>query len=151
MKLEGAIPIATSSRDVWALVIDPLTLASCVPGVRAVRRVDDRTFEGLITAAVGPMEGDFSFRSVITRAELPELDVTTSGVDSVTRSRLDATIAATVTEDGPFATVLRYQAEIQIKGRLAILGETVLRATATMMISQVARCLQARLAGAAPE
>ena len=28
MKLEGTISVAASARDVWALAIDPLTLAS---------------------------------------------------------------------------------------------------------------------------
>ena len=42
MKLEGTTSVAASARDVWALVIDPLTLVSCVAGVREVHRVDDR-------------------------------------------------------------------------------------------------------------
>lgn len=149
MKLEGRIAVNAAASDVWALLIDPLTLAGCVPGVREARKVDDRTFEGSITAAVGPMEGDFSFTSVITRAELPELEVMLSGIDSVTRSRLEGTVVATLAQDDPSVTSLCYRAQVSVKGRLAILGEMVLRATATMMIGQVASCLRARLEGPA--
>lgn len=152
MKLDGRIEIAAPARQVWDLVIDPLTLASCVPGVRDVRRVDDRTFEGSITASVGPMDGDFTFTSVITRATFPgDLAVELVGTDSRTKSRLEATVTAGLGEDGSAATVLTYHGDVKVKGRLAILGEMILRATASMMIGQVTACLKARLEATAGE
>ena len=145
MNLTGTIAIAAPRPAVWSLVVDPVGLAACVPGVHEVRQVDDRTFEGSISAAVGPMNGDFAFTSVIERADMPDaLDVRVEGIDSVTRSRLEAHVQATLTEDGA-GTVLGYRATIRVKGRLAILGEMVLRATASLMIAQVTRCLQSRL------
>lgn len=149
MKLEGRIAIAAAPDATWALVLDPLTLAGCVPGVKAVHAVDDRTFKGSITAAVGPMNGDFAFTSVITRAERPEMDVSIDGVDSVTRSRLEALVTVVLDESDPAACALVYRAEVRVKGRLAILGEMVLRATATVMINQVTACLRSRLEGPA--
>jgi carbon monoxide dehydrogenase subunit G len=149
MKLEGRIAIAAAPDATWALVLDPLTLAGCVPGVKAVHRVDDRAFEGSITAAVGPMTGDFAFTSVIIRAERPEMDVSIDGVDSVTRSRLEALVTVVLDESDPVGCALAYRAEVRVKGRLAILGEMVLRATATVMINQVTACLRSRLEGPA--
>ena len=126
--------------------MDPLALAGCVPGIRDVHQVDERTFEGAISASVGPLNGDFSFSSVITRTDRPgAMDVEMQGVDSVTRSRLETSVQVTLTEDDPAHTTLGYQADVRVKGRLAILGEMVLRATATMMIGQVTSCLRARL------
>lgn len=151
MKLDGGIEIAAPARQVWDLVIDPLTLASCVPGVRDVRRVDDRTFEGSITASVGPMDGDFTFTSVISRATFPDdLAVDMVGMDSRTKSRLEAAMTASLAEGPAGLTVLAYHGDVKVKGRLAILGEMILRATASMMIGQVTACLKARLE-AAPE
>jgi uncharacterized protein len=141
--------MAAPAADVWALLNDPLGLAACVPGVRDVRRLDERTFEGSITAAVGPMNGDFSFTAIITRSDFPHaLEVTMEGVDSVTRSRLETQVVAGLVEDGA-TTTMAYRADVRVKGRLAILGGMVLRATATMLIGQVTRCLQARLEAAA--
>ena len=146
MKLEGGIEIAAARRRVWDLIVDPIALAACVPGVRDVRQVDDRTFEGSVTAAVGPMEGDFAFSSVITRDEFPDdLDVEVTGLDSVTKSRLEARVHASVAEGADGTSTLRYQAVVTVKGRLSILGEMVLRATAGLMIAQVTKCLRSRL------
>lgn len=146
MKLDGRIEIAAPATAVWDLVINPVSLASCVPGVRDVRQVDDRTFAGSITAAVGPIEGDFSFTSVLAKADFPDgLEVQVEGIDSITKSRLETSVVVSLDELASGATVLTYQAEMKVRGRLAILGEMILRATASMMIAQVTACLRSRL------
>lgn len=150
MKLSGTIDIAADPRRVWELVVDPTSLAACVPGVRDMDRVDDRTFTGSIRASVGPMEGDFTFTAVLEQAVFPDdLVVKVTGLDSVTKSRLemDATIVLSEPEAG--RTQLAYRSNVAVKGRLAILGEMVLRATAGMMIGQVTRCIRDRLEVAA--
>ena len=57
MKLAGQTEIAAPADRVWALINDPVSLAGCVPGVQDVRRIDDKTFGGGITAAVGVLFG----------------------------------------------------------------------------------------------
>ncbi len=146
MRLEGTIDIAAPAEAVWPVLIDPTDLAACVPGVSQVRQLDDRTFEGTVRASVGPIDGNFAFRSVIERQSYPDdLVVEVEGTDSVTKSRLVAHIEATLTATGPTTTSLAYRATVTTKGRLAIIGDMVLRATAGMMIGQVTNCLRARL------
>jgi carbon monoxide dehydrogenase subunit G len=152
MKLAGRIEIAAAARDVWDLVIDPVSLASCVPGVQDVARMDERTFQGTITASVGPMEGRFSFTSTIERNEFPtDLQVETAGTDSITNSPLRASITAWLESPARDRTVLAYRASVTVGGRLAILGEMVLRATAGVLIGDLVKCLQARLETTASE
>jgi carbon monoxide dehydrogenase subunit G len=149
MKLEGAIDIAAAPDAVWTMLIDPVDLAACVPGVGEVRQIDDRTFEGTVRAAVGPIDGNFSFRSVMTRVDFPDgLVVDVEGTDSMTKSRVLAHIEAAVVATAPDATTLTYRATVSTKGRLAIIGDMVLRATAGVMIGQVTRCLRDRLESA---
>jgi hypothetical protein len=143
VKLAGRIEIAAPAGDVWRTINDPVRLAGCVPGVQDVRRVDDRTFEGAISASVGPMESDFAFTSVIRRSDFPsELEVETSGTDSLTKSRLTADVHAALETAADGKTVLVYRADVNIGGRLAILGDMVLRATAGVIIGEVAKCLR---------
>lgn len=151
MKLDGTIEIGAPAEAVWGVIIDPRDLAACVPGVSDVRQVDDRTFEGTVRASVGPIDGDFAFRSVLARAEFPAgLVVDVEGTDSVTRSRLVAHVEASLTEPSAGRTALAYRATVSVKGRLAIIGEMVLRATASVMIGQVTKCLRSRLEGPEP-
>lgn len=146
MKLDGGIEIDASPRAVWELIIDPVSLAFCVAGVQDVARVDDRTFRGVITASVGPIEGRFTFTSTIERNEFPTaLEVLTVGTDSVTNSPLKAVVTAWLESPSADRTVLGYRADVTVGGRLAILGEMVLRATAGVLIGQLVVCLRARL------
>ena len=151
MKLDGRIEIAAPAREVWDLIIDPVSLAACVPGVQDVSRVDERTFRGTITASVGPMEGRFAFMSRVERDVFPtDLQVETTGTDSITNSPLRASVAAWLESTAPDQTVLGYRATVMVGGRLAILGEMMLRATAGMLIAELVKCLRARLEAGAP-
>lgn len=151
MKLDGTIEIGAPPAAVWEVVIDPTDLAACVPGVSDVRQIDDRTFEGTIRASIGPIDGNFAFRSVLAQADFPDgLVVDVEGTDSVTKSRLVAHVEASLAEPGPGRTVLAYRATVSVKGRLAIIGEMVLRATASVMIGQVTKCLRSRLEAPSP-
>lgn len=150
MKLDGTIDIAAPAEAVWAAIVDPTDLAACVPGVRDVRQIDDRTFEGSVRASIGPIDGDFSFRSVLAKTDFPsDLVVDVEGTDSMTRSNVVAHIEAGVTSPVTGTTTLTYRATITTKGRLAIIGDMVLRATAGVMIGQVTKCLRTRLEAAA--
>ena len=150
MKLDGRIEIAAPAHAVWELILDPVALAACVPGVQRVEQVDERTFRGEITASVGPLDGLFSFTSTIERAVFPgELVVATVGTDSVTHSPLSASVSAALETPAPDETTLVYRATVTVGGRLAILGEMVLRATAGLLIGELAKCLRARLEGPA--
>jgi carbon monoxide dehydrogenase subunit G len=149
--LEGAIDIAASPADTWAVLLDPIDLAACVPGVDDVRQLDDRTFEGVVRASVGPLDGRFEFRAVRTSEQFPgPLVVDVEGTDSMTRSRVLTRVDASLTELAPGHTRLTYRATVTTKGRLAIIGDMVLRATAGVMIGQVTRCLRDRLESARP-
>ena len=78
MKLDGTIEIAATVPDVWALINDPVSLSACVPGVSDVRQIDDRTFEGSVSASIGPIDGQFAFRSLITRSTSRATSASTS-------------------------------------------------------------------------
>lgn len=152
MKLDGSIDVAAPADRVWSAITQPLTLARCVPGVRDIDQVDDRTFEGRIVAAVGPIEGDFTFTSTMTETSFPDrLVVLLEGTDSVTKSRLQGEVLASVASPSAGRTQLTYTATISVKGRIAILGEMVLRATAGVIIGQVTRCLRASVEASAPD
>ena len=146
MRLDGTIDIAAPADAVWAVLIDPRDLAACVPGVSQVEQLDERTFEGSVRASIGPIDGDFAFHSVLTTMSYPDqLVVDVEGTDSVTKSRVVAHIEAALTATSDEATTLTYRATVSTKGRLAIIGDMVLRATAGMMIGQVTKCLRSRL------
>jgi carbon monoxide dehydrogenase subunit G len=76
-----------------------------------------------------------------------ELVVQTEGTDSVTKSAMQVRMTVTLTEPVENRTELGYHASVEIKGRLAILGDMVLRATAVLLLEEFSRRLRKELEG----
>lgn len=148
MNIAGATEVRASVGDVWAFLLDPNRVAACIPGAEQVRQVDPQTFTGVVTAAVGPLSGHFAFRTVIDQTDPPTaLTAWIDGTDDVSRSTVRTRLAVRLEELAPDRSELRYEAVVTTEGRLAIVGDMILRATAGAMFAQFARRLGNDLAG----
>ena len=67
--------------------------------------------------------------------------VHTVGTDSVTKSTVNADMTVDLRQVAETKSQMDYKADVNIKGRLAILGDMVLRATATLILQEFARRL----------
>jgi carbon monoxide dehydrogenase subunit G len=147
MKLDGSILLDADQDRVWRTLLDVNEISACIPGVQSVVQIDERTFDGLIEATVGPISGKFSFRANLLESNPPtELLAHIEGADSITKSKLIADTTAVLVPLNATQTEIRYRSQVNVKGRLAILGEMVLRATAVAMLDEVAERLRARMA-----
>jgi uncharacterized protein len=143
---EDNITINAPAAKVWAFLLDPRCIAACMPGVENVTQVDDRTFDAAILASVGPISGKLTFRAHTVESQPPtEMAAEIEGQDSVTKSPLTSRVAMTLTPLSDAQTALAYRATVEVKGRLAILGDMVLRATAALMMEEATKRLRAQL------
>lgn len=148
MQFDGNIRIKAEPGRVWDLLMDVDRFSSCVPGVEGIRTVDERTFDGTIIAAVGPISGKFDFCARIVDTTPPSAMVSAlEGTDSVTKSTVTAHTILTVTELDAGETDLGYASTVDIKGRLAILGDMVIRATATLVLEEFGKRVRLALEG----
>jgi carbon monoxide dehydrogenase subunit G len=142
MKFDGKIDLDVPADQAWDFLIDINKFSACLPGIEEVKQIDDKTFEGVLAASVGPISGKFTFRSTILESRPPEqMLVRTEGTDSVTKSTVNADMTVDLRKLSEEKTQMDYKADVKIKGRLAILGDMVLRATATLILQEFARRL----------
>lgn len=147
MIFEGNIELQNPVDRVWDFLMDIHKFSSCLPGIEEVNPIDDKSFEGIIAARVGPISGNFSFRSAILESQPPEqILVRTEGTDSVTKSTVQADMKMNLQRVSDDRTQMDYRADVKIKGRLAILGDMVLRATATLILEEFTKRLHKGLA-----
>jgi carbon monoxide dehydrogenase subunit G len=140
VKLEGKTVLGRPPEAVWDFLLDVERFSGCVPGVQEVKKLDERTFEGTISATVGPITGAFNFRATIIDSVAPrEMLARLDGTDTVTKSKLTGEIALTLQRLEAMQTELSYNAAVGIQGRLAILGDMILRATATLLVEEFIR------------
>jgi carbon monoxide dehydrogenase subunit G len=91
---------------------------------------------------VGPISGKFNFRSTIVESRPPEqMVVKTEGTDTVTKSTVNADMTVDLRRVSDIKSQMDYKADVKIKGRLGILGDMVLRATATLILQEFAKRL----------
>jgi uncharacterized protein len=142
MIFDGKIDLNVPVQKAWDFLIDINKFSTCLPGIDEVKQIDDQTFDGIISAAVGPISGKFNFRSTIVESRPPEqMVVRTEGVDSVTKSTVNADMTVDLRAAADNKTQMDYKADVKIKGRLGILGDMVLRATATLILQEFTKRL----------
>jgi uncharacterized protein len=142
MILDGKIDLDVPVQQAWEFLIDINKFSTCLPGIDEVKQIDDKTFDGIISATVGPISGKFNFRSTIVESKPPEqMVVRTEGTDSVTKSTVNADMTVDLHAVSEKKSQMDYKADVKIKGRLGILGDMVLRATATLILQEFTRRL----------
>ncbi len=147
MNFEGKIDLGVPIDTAWDFSIDINKFTACLPGIEEVRQIDDTTFEGTLAATVGPISGKFNFRSTILESKPPEkMVVRTEGTDSVTKSAVIVDMKVDLCKVSEEKTQMNYKADVKINGRLAIIGDMVLRATATLILQEFSRRLNKGLA-----
>jgi carbon monoxide dehydrogenase subunit G len=142
MIFDGKIDLAVPVDRAWDFLIDINKFSACLPGIEEVKQIDDKTFEGALVASVGPISGKFQFRATIVESRPPDqMVVRTEGTDSVTKSIVNADMTVDLRKLADDKTQMDYKADVKIRGRLAILGDMVLRATATLILQEFTRRL----------
>jgi carbon monoxide dehydrogenase subunit G len=142
MIFDGKIDLEVPAQKAWDFLIDINKFSTCLPGIDEVKQIDDKTFDGVISATVGPISGKFNFRSTILESRPPEqMVVRTEGTDSVTKSTVNADMTIDLHNLSETRARMDYRADVKIQGRLGILGDMVLRATATLILQEFTRRL----------
>lgn len=148
MKIEGEHTFNGPREAVWELVRDPNVLASCIPGAQSMEQVAENEYEGKMNVRVGPVSGLFSGRLVVSNEVPPEsyeLSVQGRGAPGFVKGNGGVHL----TEQGDGTTLMVYEGELQIGGKLAGVGQRLLDSVGKSIIRQglesMDQQLQARL------
>jgi carbon monoxide dehydrogenase subunit G len=149
VKLEGEYVFNGPREDVWELVRDPDVLATALPGTQSLDQVGENEYEGVMDVRIGPIAGVFSGRIVVSDEVPPETCTLT--VDGKGKPGfINGTGYINLIDQGDGTTLMKYDGEIQIGGRLASVGQRLLDTTSKSMIRQgletLNKALQARIA-----
>jgi carbon monoxide dehydrogenase subunit G len=146
---EESFRVDASPPAVWRVLDDPTRLAACVPGCEEVVAEGADRFRVRLRVKVGPISTTQRFQLTVTERRSPvRLAATGQGEDQSLASRVSLRTAIDLREAaGGVATDVSCRVELQLTGRLATLGEAVMRAKSAQMV----RAFAERLAAAAGE
>ena len=132
MEFTGTYSIPASRAAVWDALNDPEILQACIPGCEAMAQQGDNQFEATVFAKVGPVQARFKGKVALENLEPPigyELKFDGSG-GVAGFAKGDARI--NLTSEGDH-TVMTYQANAKIGGKLAQIGQRLVDSSAKKM------------------
>jgi len=148
MKLAGEYIFNGPRDEVWELVRDPEVLATALPGTQSLNKVSENEYQGEMHVRVGPVAGVFSGRVVISDEVRPEsytLTVEGKGAPGFAKGTGHVHLIAQGS-----TTLMKYEGEVQIGGKIASVGQRLLDTVSKSMIRQgleaLNRALEARVA-----
>lgn len=135
MQMTDSREIAAPQDIVWAAILDPDVLKQCVPGCTEMSGIADDGFEATVVQKVGPVKATFKGQVVISDRDAPNsLVLSGEGKGGAAGfAKGGATVRLEPTETG---TMLHYEVEAKVGGKLAQLGSRIIDGFAKKMADQ---------------
>lgn len=148
MQFEKEVEILASKEKVWQFLWDVDRFITCVPGCKEAKTVEPRKqYTALLVEKVGPFRVEFPMRiEVLGSDDLSYIKVQATGADNRVGSRMKVDLEARLKGDGD-KTLLSFVASVDILGKLATLGHSIIKRKADQAMEEFAQAVKKRLEG----
>jgi len=136
VKITGTYELEADRQKVWEALNDPAVLRACIPGCESLDKTGENELTATVTAKVGPVKAKFN-----GSVELKDLNPPESyriegsgkgGAAGFAKGGADVRLDA---RDGG-GTVLSYEVDAQVGGKLAQIGSRLIDGTAKKLADQ---------------
>ena len=135
MNLSDQKRISADRETVFQALLDPEVLKACVPGCEEMSGTPETGFEATVTQKVGPVKA--TFRGLVELSDINAPDsMTISGEGKGGAAGFAKGGAKVRLEADGGATILHYEVEAKVGGKLAQLGSRVIDGFAKKMADQ---------------
>jgi len=129
MNMSGEYQLAASPEAVWEKLNDPETLKTSIPGCEQLDKLSDTEFQAVATVKIGPVKARFKGKVHLTDLNPPHsYKISGEGEGGVAGFAKGGATVALAPKDG--GTLLSYNVEAQIGGKLAQLGQRLVNGAA---------------------
>ena len=140
MKVEGREKISIGLADAWRGVNDPSTLRACTPGLTRLDETSPDHFEATLELKLPAMSGRFEGQVVILERDEPsrlKLRLEGKGGPGFVNGEAELHLGA----DGD-GTAIRFNADVQVGGPMARLGQRMISGVTKEMAGQFFEALE---------
>jgi carbon monoxide dehydrogenase subunit G len=146
MLMEGKFTLQAPMQEVWDFLLEPETLASCIPGAEKMEAIDAKTYESVVKQKVGPISVRLKFTTTLTEIEPPRhVKAVGRGADIGKAGTFTQETTVNLTEISKDSVEISYSSNVSLVGRLATFGERIMRAKAKEVGEEFTKNLQERL------
>ncbi len=133
MQQTGEYRIGVPRDAVWTALNDPDVLARCIEGCQSMVRTADDAFAASVKAKVGPVSATFQADLTLTDICPPASYTLNANVKGGAAGFGKGVARVSLVPEGTTATLLRYQVEGQVGGKLAQVGQRLIDAATRKM------------------
>ncbi len=129
MTMNGEYLLPATKEVVWQKLNDAETLKACIPGCEELNKTSDTSFEATASIKIGPVKARFKGKVDLTDLDPPNgYRISGEGSGGVAGfAKGGATVKLEEQEGG---TLLKYDVDAQIGGKLAQLGQRLVNGAA---------------------
>jgi len=139
MKLNGEVIVNAPIEMVWNLFKDPKQLCWVIPGCEQAQQLDETHYEAVLSVKVQFMTIRSNARGTLLQAQPPQhLVVELMGEPMAMAGAFRARVSIDLTAIASDATNVKYEMDLTMLGRLASLGEAIVRSTSRQLTAQFA-------------
>src|SRR5712671_5962652 len=129
MTMMGDIQLHANREAVWAKLNDPAVLKSCIPGCEQLDMISESEFQAVATVKVGPVKARWKGKVRLSDLDPPNgYRISGEGEGGAVGFAKGGAKVSLSDKDG--GTLLTYEAEAQIGGKLAQLGQRLINSAA---------------------
>jgi carbon monoxide dehydrogenase subunit G len=135
LTMNGEVHLPASREVVWEKLNDPHVLKKCIPGCEELTRSGENQFQAVAKMKVGPVSARFRGRVTLSDLDPPNgYRISGEGEGGVAGFAKGGATVALSEKDG--GTLLTYNVEAQIGGKLAQLGQRLISGSAKKLADQ---------------
>lgn len=135
MKMTGEQRIAAPPARVWEALNDPEILRQSIPGCQALEKEDDEHLRATVQIKIGPIGARFNGRVMLSDLDPPNGYTLTGEGQGGTVGSAKGEAKVRLSDDAG-GTLLSYDVDAQVGGRLAQLGGPIIDSTAKRLAGQ---------------
>jgi carbon monoxide dehydrogenase subunit G len=142
VKLAGDYKFEAPVAEVWKALLDPVVLAAVMPGCEKLELVDG-AYVGELNIKVGPVQGKFQGKVILLDVEEEQgYTMTVDGRGAPGFVKAKATVKLTPAGE---ETTMEYDADAQVGGRIASVGQRLIDSSAKAIIKESLEGLNANV------
>ncbi len=152
MKFQQRSVVHGDPEQVWPLLADVQQTALCIPGVESVRPDGENTLTGVMKLRVGPVSITLEGKVVVRERNDSQrrLVISLEAGDRRVGATVQGTMAVSLAAGQPGQTALLVDADVNLLGKLAGLGQPIIRLKAEQTLREFAKNLTKRVGDSGP-
>jgi uncharacterized protein len=132
MTMTGEVTLPAERPKVWELLNDPETLKSAIPGCQSLEKTDENGFAAVVKMKIGPVSATFKGKVDLSDI-VPLVGYTIKGEGEGGIAGFAKGGAKISLADAPGGTLLRYDVDATVGGKIAQLGSRLIDGVAKNM------------------